>query len=702
MSTSDIEILECTLRDGSYTIDFQFTPKDTAIIAAALENAGFDLIEVGHGVGLNASNCGKGVAAATDREYMQAAASTLKRAQWGMFFIPGIGRHEDLELAASYGMDFVRIGTNATEVEQSEEYVEHAKRLGMYVSANLMKSYVLSPRELAARAKLSEGFGVDMVVIVDSAGCMLPDEVRTYVSAMQDVVTIPMGLHCHDNLGLGMANVLTAIDCGTHRIDSTLQGMGRGGGNPATEVLLTILKKRGIDLGIDLNLVMDISERLIKPMLQDKGWDSIDITSGLAGFHSSFLGTVLKYADLYGVDARDLIVGVCEVDQVNAPEQLVEDVALRLQRRQAGRSGLHVVSLPRFAFPVAGATERPDQSLATAVRELAKEIRSTARKRGRHGVLNIVSALRPVGEATVSRFVQEEFDYVIGNIEVDNVEQLAQVIAAADGIVDILLVDADLRPFLERNLVREARSLVRRSVLVGYSDSDVWVRSVAYQIESLKAEMEQLRVVIVGATNEALKLALHLSERGTTVTMTGATREVLIAGARAVAGIIGQENILQVEDNGVRAAQQADVLVAFHREKPLVTLEMLQALPLDGVIFDASIGSIAPEAMAWGVERGVRMVRPDMRAALAGELASLLGTGRVTGQLMGRSEIAGLPVVAGGLIGQRGEVVVDSVTNPSRVVGIADGQGRVLYHDTGFEERTEVVEAEIARRRALL
>jgi isopropylmalate/homocitrate/citramalate synthase len=70
-----------TLRDGSYLIDFQFTAEDTATIAAALEATGFHWIEVGHGLGLNASHAGKGLAAATDEEYMKAAAEALKRAK---------------------------------------------------------------------------------------------------------------------------------------------------------------------------------------------------------------------------------------------------------------------------------------------------------------------------------------------------------------------------------------------------------------------------------------------------------------------------------------------------------------------------------------------------------------------------------------------------------------------------------------------
>jgi isopropylmalate/homocitrate/citramalate synthase len=60
------DVLEVTLRDGSYLIDFQFTAHDTATIAAALESAGFRWIELGHGLGLHAAEAGHGSAAATE------------------------------------------------------------------------------------------------------------------------------------------------------------------------------------------------------------------------------------------------------------------------------------------------------------------------------------------------------------------------------------------------------------------------------------------------------------------------------------------------------------------------------------------------------------------------------------------------------------------------------------------------------------
>jgi len=699
MTRTNLKIVECTLRDGSYVIDFQFTAKDTAIIAAALENVGFDLIEVGHGVGMNASKCGKGVAAATDEEYMKAASSTLKRAQWGMFFIPGIGRHEDLELAASYGMDFVRVGTNATEVEQSKEYLEHAKKLGMFVSANLMKSYTLSPADLARHAALSESYGADLVCLVDSAGGMMPEDIRAYMTALRDTVHVPLGLHCHDNLSLGIANVLAAIDCGAVRIDSTLQGMGRGGGNAVTEVLVTVLKKRGIDLGIDLNRLMDVGERIVRPIMRERGgWDSINITSGYAQFHSSYLQTILKYAKLYQVDARDLIVGVCEVNQTNAPDELVEDVARRLQREKGGSVRLRAVT----SLPLTLNLQHDSSlSLTEATRRVVTEMRATAKKTGKYSVFNIVAATQRE-QATVSRFVQEEFEYVIGNVQVGSTDQLAEVIQATDGVVDFFLVDADIRPFLKRNLVSEARTSAKHSALLGYSDSDVWARSIADEVRALKTDVDDLQVTVLGVTHQALRTILHLLEHGATVTLTGQLTRDLLTASKAMANAAGQKHALRLDNHVDSAIRRAHVLVAFHKKRPVVTSQMLRLLKNNSIVFDASLGAVMPEAIEWAAEHGIRVVRPDMRAALTGELSSLLGTTEIASQLLGKGEIGGVPIVAGGLVGRRGDVVVDSIASPTRVVGIADGTGRLLYHDDQFKERVATVETEINRRRALL
>ena len=111
----DITILDTTLRDGSYAVDFQFSLDDTRRIASELEAAGVRQIEVGHGWGLNAEAGGLGKAAHTDREYIQAAREAVNEAKFGCFFIPSVAGAGDLIMARDLGMDFVRIGNNITQ-----------------------------------------------------------------------------------------------------------------------------------------------------------------------------------------------------------------------------------------------------------------------------------------------------------------------------------------------------------------------------------------------------------------------------------------------------------------------------------------------------------------------------------------------------------------------------------------------------------
>lgn len=80
-----VQILDTTLRDGSYVVDFQLTAHDTALIGAALDAEGVPFIEIGHGVGMNASSNPSMRAASTDEEYLRAAAESITRQMGNVF-----------------------------------------------------------------------------------------------------------------------------------------------------------------------------------------------------------------------------------------------------------------------------------------------------------------------------------------------------------------------------------------------------------------------------------------------------------------------------------------------------------------------------------------------------------------------------------------------------------------------------------------
>lgn len=322
------KILECTIRDGSYATAFE--ESETTFIVQALEQVGFDLIEVGHGLGLGCYKTNPVAFPLSDEVALAAASKGRSRAQLGVFFIPGLGTDDDLRLARDLGIDFVRIGQTPRNWKRACHSIEFANDLGFEVYFNFMKSYIVGPLELALHAKSVANLELAGLYLVDSAGGMTPNEVGTYVSLLAENVTCPIGFHGHNNLGLAHANNLLALENGASIVDTTLAGLGRGGGNAATETMTLILQKIGLERHLDVEALLDLKEDFVKNRSDQLLPTGIDLVSGFAMFHSGFLEMFIEVADEWNVDVRQLIVQVSRIDQENPRRKLVEQIAQQL------------------------------------------------------------------------------------------------------------------------------------------------------------------------------------------------------------------------------------------------------------------------------------------------------------------------------------------------------------------------------------
>lgn len=330
-----VNVLDNTLRDGSYAVDFRFTADDTAAICSGLERAGVHYIEVGHGAGLGATERNIFPAAASDVEYLEAAQSSLTTSRFGMFCNPAIASLDHIDLAVSYGMGFIRVGIDVTAVAETRRYIEHAKQLGLFTTCNLMKSYAVPPRQWAEAAIQAEGYGADVVYLVDSAGCMFPENIGEYVDALRERSEVQLGFHGHDNLGVANYNSLYAADHGASFVDGSLQGLGRRPGNAATELLAAALDKRGYDTGIDMLELLQVGFESTRPLLGPAGIEPLDVVSGYAGFHSNFLPKVLSAAEEFDVDPAPLIIELCEIDRCSVRDEDLRRIAMRLRESAA-------------------------------------------------------------------------------------------------------------------------------------------------------------------------------------------------------------------------------------------------------------------------------------------------------------------------------------------------------------------------------
>lgn len=641
------DILDCTLRDGSYCIDFQFTAEDTALLCSALDSAGIGWIEIGHGLGLGAADeTGQG---ASDAEYIAAARAAVRNGRVGAFFIPGIGTEDDIRAAADGGLDFIRVGTNITEHERQLPTIKLARELGLEVSCNLMKSYAVSPEVFAETASTLADAGANLVCLVDSAGGMLPEDMHAYIGAAKARTEVDLGFHGHDNLSMAVANSLAAIDAGARIVDSSLMGMGRSEGNAVTEVLVAILQRRGALDDIDLNGLLDVAGAFITPMLHEPRRTSLGITAGRAKFHSSFFNRVMSAAEERGIDVRELIMRLCQVDTVNAPDALVQKLASEIAaERPRGK----------VRIDIAATSAQQPSNFIESVSQRARELKQLGAKLGKPTVFNVV--VSPYEMTHVSPYVETRFGCAMTNVMIAEPARLDETLAAIDGEAQYVLGD----------FADASAPALNASIVLQYNDHAMWSRAVVSHLSTLLGDVRNKKILLTGIPPLVSRVARELEEAGSQCT---------IDDAPDVAKLM------------VDAFAASDAVVSLSPRHPRIQAEHVSHMKEGALLYDGGIGSIARDAVPAAEARSIRVVRVDMRPSLASEALERIATHQLVHDHMGRSELGGVDVVAGGLIGREGDIILDSISTPTRIIGIADGEGGITPAENSSKDVQSVL-----------
>ena len=250
-----IKILDCTLRDGGYYNKWDFTDTLVHKYLHAVNNANVDIIELG--LRNFPQNDFLGAFAYTTDKYIDTL-NIDKGITVGVMIDAGSILNSELSVDGAINslfkakeesrVDLVRIATHFDCIKQCKKAAEALKKLGYMVGLNLMQPHAIANQELSKAAELIQGWGiVDVLYFADSLGGMNGSDVARILSALKSGWKGDVGFHAHNNKGLAVSNILTAIEQGVVWIDSTVLGMGRGAGNAQTENLLLELEKYQLD-----------------------------------------------------------------------------------------------------------------------------------------------------------------------------------------------------------------------------------------------------------------------------------------------------------------------------------------------------------------------------------------------------------------------------------------------------------------------
>jgi 4-hydroxy 2-oxovalerate aldolase len=304
-----MKILDCTLRDGGYYNNWDFSPVVVEAYLKSMAEANIDYVELGlrnfpkseflgayaytTEAHINSLNLPEGpiYGVMIDAKTILDSNMTIEDSL-NALFIP----------AAQSKLGLVRVAAHFSEVEQSGPIVKYLKKLGYIVGYNMMQAGGKSDDVIAEKARQANEWGVlDALYFADSLGNMDAKEVERIIAALSTEWKGALGIHTHNNMGKGLDNTLTAKANGVTWLDTTITGMGRGAGNTQTEILLAVLDQS--QSNYNSKPVYELVIRYFESMQKSYGWGSnlLYFLGAQNDVHPTYIQNLLSNSH-YGTD----------------------------------------------------------------------------------------------------------------------------------------------------------------------------------------------------------------------------------------------------------------------------------------------------------------------------------------------------------------------------------------------------------------
>lgn len=332
----NILITDSSLRDGNHSVKHSISIESIIRYCTFAENVGIPIVEVGHGNGIGASSLLIGNSKHTDTEMLKTARMCLKNSKLGVHIIPGLATiKKDIQNAIDIGVDVYRVASHCTEATVTKSHIEFLNKNEKDVIGVLMMSALTDTQTLVNNAKLMEEYGASAVIIMDSTGTYLPNDVIERITALKNNLSIDVGFHAHNNLGCSIYNSVVAVQSGAKYIDACIRGFGAGAGNAPLEVLIPVLQKSGFTSGIDFKKVINEADIVMDYLIPSPpNITPVNVLTGLHRLFSGFEKPIIKAAKINNIEYSSLIFELGNRKLVAGQEDLIIQIAQNLGKNK--------------------------------------------------------------------------------------------------------------------------------------------------------------------------------------------------------------------------------------------------------------------------------------------------------------------------------------------------------------------------------
>jgi 4-hydroxy 2-oxovalerate aldolase len=323
-----VQLYDVTLRDGNHALRHSLNSQFVKQYCQLAEESQVWAIEVGHGNGLGASSFLVGKSEYSDFDLISQARQSLNKVLLGVHAIPGFATlKKDLIPAVNLGVDIFRIATHVTEADTAEKHIEYLASQNLLVHGVLMMSHMIDEDKLIDQVRLMKKYGATAVILMDSAGYFLPQDVSNRVDRIKQNLDIQVGFHAHNNLGSAVANAMSAINAGASLVDGASMGLGAGAGNAQLENIVATFNRSG-KIEVELNNFLRMSE-IVENNYPDQlpRPNSSSVQSGMSGVFSGYAPQVKSISHELGIEISILWNEIGRRKLVPGQESMIREIA---------------------------------------------------------------------------------------------------------------------------------------------------------------------------------------------------------------------------------------------------------------------------------------------------------------------------------------------------------------------------------------
>ena len=237
---------DCTLRDGSYLNNYNFSPSITKKYLIKANTINLKYCELGHGLGLGAYRQNEFRSFVTDKSLINVVNSLNLKTKVGFFAQPKFINFNDLNLIVDSNVDFIRLGVIPENFKSLFKPIEFLSKHNKKIFVFFMQTLRDTPNSLKKKVQIIyENYGIRDFYIVDSTGSMFFNEIYNFYDLLKTYKSdLKIGFHGHNNLGIANSNTFKCLENGFSYLDATLMGIGRGAGNACLEHLIINYSKK--------------------------------------------------------------------------------------------------------------------------------------------------------------------------------------------------------------------------------------------------------------------------------------------------------------------------------------------------------------------------------------------------------------------------------------------------------------------------